>query len=619
TLQDSLLTIDTPLRLIEGANDIGQILIGGSSGQESRQFSDGGTANSAERFNAPNQFEFSDEVFYSRGPHALQFGVTFHRMQHNFARPSRKRGAHEFTSLRNFIRVNPRRFRAGFGDPTKAMRRNYFATFIQDDFKATRNLTLNLGFRYEFMTTPTEASGDRISNFRHQFVDGLFVLRTEPFVGSPYWENNSYLSLAPRVGFAWDPFSDGSMAVRGGFGIFYDQGVDEYRGFVNNVPFFDTIEIRRPTPFPFGFAGGSGRSRSSPDSIDFDLKVPTRVTWNFGIERQITENTGFAIRYVGSQSYHLSRRSPGNTSIPERCNSEIPSCLGRSDGTLFYPDEDADRRNPDLGGNRYVTTDSVSAYHSLQWDLSQRFSKNLQYKISYTFSRNIDDASNPNSALVEGHPDMTQNPEDRAADRALSAYDVRNNLAANFSYTLPGTNLTGATAWLGGWQLGGIVSMSSGIPITAQTSFNRSLDQSRSTSDRPNLRAGFSNNPIEGVTAGCEGVAAGQKLGTPNLYYDPCAFELPPAGFYGNVGRSTIIGPGFANVDFSVTKIFSITENTRIDFRAEFFNLFNRANFDLPDAAMFDEDTETPLSTAGQIRSTATTSRQIQFGLKFTF
>ena len=115
------------------------------------------------------------------------------------------------------------------------------------------------------------------------------------------------------------------------------------------------------------------------------------------------------------------------------------------------------------------------------------------------------------------------------------------------------------------------------------------------------------------------GVAAGQKLGTPNLYYDPCAFELPPAGFYGNVGRSTIIGPGFANVDFSVTKIFSITENTRIDFRAEFFNLFNRANFDLPDAAMFDEDTETPLSTAGQIRSTATTSRQIQFGLKFTF
>jgi hypothetical protein len=193
----------------------------------------------------------------------------------------------------------------------------------------------------------------------------------------------------------------------------------------------------------------------------------------------------------------------------------------------------------------------------------------------------------------------------------------------NLTYDLPWNDRRGmAGKLIGGWQLGTIATFSAGQAFTAAAGFNRSRDQQDRVADRPNLLPGADNNHTSGTTAGCgtgsQAIPSGQKLGTPERYFDPCVFALPEAGTYGNLGRNTVVGPGVATVDLSLTKITTLTERLKMDFRAEFFNLLNRANFGLPNAQVFGTN-EQPAGTAGRITSTTTTSRQIQFALKFAF
>ena len=184
-----------------------------------------------------------------------------------------------------------------------------------------------------------------------------------------------------------------------------------------------------------------------------------------------------------------------------------------------------------------------------------------------------------------------------------------------------------ASTLLGGWQLSGILSASTGPPFTVFTSgFNAPNRGEQSGSQRPDHVPGRSNNNIvSGTTAGCPGVAAGQKLGTPTRYFDPCAFVLPPPNFYGNLGRDTFIGPGFASLDVSVFKstYLHITEASRLEFRADFFNLANRANFAIPNGSsggqVLNPSNRQYIGSAGRITSTVGSSRQLQFGLKVVF
>src|SRR5262249_12632287 len=222
---------------------------------------------------------------------------------------------------------------------------------------------------------------------------------------------------------------------------------------------------------------------------------------------------------------------------------------------------------------------------------------------------------------------VPQDPDDWKADWGLSGIDIRNYFSLNYTYDLPfARNLTGATGkLLSGWQVNGILTLADGTPVGILTGFNRSRNGSSRTqiTDRPDLLPGFSKNPVKGVSKGCPGVLAGTRLGTPDLYFDPCAFGLPEAGFYGNLGRNTVIGPGLANFDFSVVKNIALTEMKSLQFRAEAFNLFNRANFNRPgpqqeSIKLFNPSGQRVVSAA-TIRSTLTDSRQIQFGLKFTF
>jgi hypothetical protein len=247
---------------------------------------------------------------------------------------------------------------------------------------------------------------------------------------------------------------------------------------------------------------------------------------------------------------------------------------------------------------------------------------------SYTYSKYLDNADGVFGRYIDVGGTVPQDPDDWSADKGLSSVDIRNNFSLNYTWDLPfARNLSGAAGKvLSGWQFNGIISLANGTPNSILTGFNRSRDLASGNQvvDRPDLLPDFvGKNLTEGVSAGCQGVPAGAQLGTPDRYFDTCAFALPEAGFYGNLGRNTLIGPGLANFDFAVVKNTSLTETKSLQFRAEFFNLFNRANFSRPGPPTSSIRTFSAsgarVASASVIQKTLTTSRQIQFGLKLTF
>ena len=526
----------------------------------------------------------------------MQVGFEWQPIQQNLNKPQSPYGVFQFGNVASLLTGKPTNFSApdpfGGGDGSKSYRQTYIAGFFQDDYKVRRNLTLNLGLRWEFLTPPTESHG-RIANYHVHVVNGISVMDTLPTVGSPFYASHK-TNFAPRFGFAWDVFGDGKTALRGGFGMFYDQIETEFKSItIANPPFFGILQVANP-PFPFGFSGGGGTNAlPAPQALDTALAVPVRLQYNLNVQRQITSNTAVTIGYVGSEAYHLTRRSDINAAVPQI----LPG------GVRFYP-ATAPRINPALASTTFYSTDANSSYQGLDIEVVQRIKQGLRYKVSFNYSKNIDTASATTSGLALGNTNATMLQDNQSLDRGLSAFDVRRNLVANLTYDLPWQNSANtAVRWIGGWQVGGIMTISDGMPFTALTGFNRSQNKANITSDRPDLKPGQSKNPV---------------LGGPDKYFDPTVFSLPAAGFYGNVGRDTMITPGFSAVDATLTKVFPVTERMKMDFRAEFFNLLNRANFGLPRNLIFNSN-GTIQGNAGRVNNTVSTSRQIQFGLKLLF
>jgi hypothetical protein len=582
------------LKFYSHADYVGQITF--SAGSSAAPLSSLGSGTPGNRRFVLNQFDTAYQMYHYRGSHSVQVGLQIQRVQNNTRYiPGDARGNFSFAGLAEFLAGRP----ASFGglapaanDVTKAYRRTYFSSFINDDYKVLPNLTFNLGLRYELFTAPVDAN-DRMSNYRRQ-VDsqGFLVLETKPIVGGPLFQENR-LGFAPRFGFAWDVSGDGRLAIRGGFGIFYDQ-IDADYNLISppNLPFVQSLSVNSP-PFPSGFSGAAGTAPvPEADVWDFGIQTPTRFLYSLSIQRQVTTNTVFNIAYVGSNSYHLTRNVEFNTRRPE---------IG-ADGTYFYPATNQ-RLNPALGRTRSVASDAVGNYHSLQFEFVQRLSRGFRHKTSYTFSKGIDDASTTAGSQAPSNPQAPQNSFLRSAERSLTAFHVAHNMAANFTYDFPWKNVSRFSGRLmSGWQVGSIVNVSSGNPFTILAGFNRSRDQSRYTPDRPNLKAGASN----------------LVQGGPDAYFDATAYELQLPGFHGNLGRNTLLGPGFVGVDLTLSKATPINERFNVDFRAEFFNLLNRANFGMPRNQIF-ASTGSILGTAGRIQDTSSTGRQIQFGLKLTF
>jgi hypothetical protein len=281
------------------------------------------------------------------------------------------------------------------------------------------------------------------------------------------------------------------------------------------------------------------------------------------------------------------------------------------------------RRNSAFNRIRQKTNDSNSHYNGLQMKLQRQFAAGPQFQVSYTFSKVMDQQGGLNNGdNGQRDPSTSLDPDDSAREWGRAAHDATHVFTSNFTYPLPFQFSSGAAnALLGGWEITGLSLLMSGQPLTPQLQLDFSRTGNSGAGDRPDLAAGGSLNPI---------------IGTAEQWYDPTAFTWPnplglpqpQPGFLGNVGRNTIIGPKIINFDMTLMKSFRFTETKSLQFRAEFFNIFNHANLGQPNLQpLLSEDLAADLranritynAAGGVIQETSTENREIQFGLKFIF
>ncbi|MBI4454975.1 MAG: TonB-dependent receptor [Acidobacteria bacterium] len=552
------------------------------------------------RFFTVNLFQWSDDVAYVLGDHSLKFGALAERIQYNMLGGQRFKGDYGFDTLEDFLIGRPRNFRITVpgSDGNRGMRLNLFGFYIQDDYQMRPGLTWNLGLRYEFITVPTEVNG-KVANL-HSHLDPQVT------VGDPFFENPSLKNFAPRIGFAWDPFGGGRTSVRGGYGIYYNQILYNYWNQAAHLqpPFVRIATIVRPR-FPDAFrdiVGGSGAGAlQSVETLQGKFGQTYLQQWNLSIQRELFPQAALSVGYVATRGAHL-----------PRIIDNVAYSAVRSDGRVFIPVENrGKRRNPNFGEIRQRTMDANSFYHGLVIDFKKRYQHGFNLQLSYTFSKAIDDASiniGASEATTETH--WTSLPEDPSFDRGLSLFHTSHDFTLNGSWELPfgpGKPFAGGAGsfvgkCVGGWSISSIVTFATGSPLTPTVGIDTLNNGSVGGGpNRADLVVGRDANPV---------------LGGPDRYFDPTAFALPETGVFGNLGRNTIIGPGFAGWDLSLVKSTPVSERSSVQFRAEFFNVFNRANFGTPSRALFREG-GARVGSAGRITSTDGTSRQIQLALKF--
>ena len=548
----------------------------------------------ATRLNLSNSFQYTAQFTLDRGRSSWKFGgeLTHHLL--NFTSSSFLSGAYTFTSLTNFLQNRPSRLNIRINNSPKLDRNIQMFVggfFLQNDLRLTPHFTLNLGVRYEPYSVPRETN--ELESMLKDPMDPAYT------VGSPVFRNPSWRNLGPRVGFAWDLTGDGRMALRGGGGVYHDVLMPLiYRNsFANAPPYSSVMQIDNPISFPNALDDLKLPGRPAlinPDGISYDVTQPRLYHANLQFEAQLSSTLVVNVGYVGSRGHNQVRLIDAHTVAPD----VLP------DGSKFVPVGRLGR-NPNFASSWWRVTDGQSYYHGLRAKVNKRLSDGMMFGVSYTLGKAVDDGSTDvGQTDFQSGVSMPQDPDDRGGHKGLANFDVRHNLTVHFSANLPGgESLSGiGRALIAGWQASGIVSLASGTPFSVALGFDNARIRSRNFSLRPNLSAGYSSNPV---------------LGGPEQYFDPMAFELPPAGTFGNLGRNTLIGPGVMVVDLSLVKQFHILGSRQLEFRAEMFNLLNRANFARPAYTIFDAAGR--VGDAGRITNTSTAARQIQLGLRFVF
>ena len=631
-----------------------------------------------------NVYTYSDDLYWTKGKHAFKFGTLIN----NFHIPENghfnNRGNVQFATLSNLAQ-GIYSYMTTLGGTLAPSQARYwgqktFGFYIQDDYRILPRLTLNLGFRWEFGTIPTELKGNNWQIRDLATADGNSP--TQGAVPSRLWSNNPSLkAFSPRIGFAWDPLGNGKIAIRGGAGIYYDIGNLGALLFNTSccqppLDFFSTInnsystvaamktaglpEFQIPLPTAYGSAPRTPSNRNgvvstlsgaaSPRNISYHWAQPTDYQWNLTIERELPGSQAVSAGYVGARAVHIIQLQEGNpTSIlgfvngrPYYCHpadnpTGPPTIDDQCPTTAGFPA----KSNPTYGIVNQNTAASETWYNALQLRWTKRFSHGLSGGIGYTWSKLLDYGSGHvgnEVAIGEG----ALFPQVRFLDKGLGGFDIASNFKGNFTYNIPAFTMPqGRIAnALNGWRIAGIISMQSGLPINPVIG-NRSLSNNPgaagSASDRPDLDPSFDRHKV--ITH------------NPSRWFDPTMFDLPLAGTLGNAPRNFLRGPDLKNVDFSInkdTRFPALGEQGIVQFRADFFNILNRPNFANPRTgagsnAVTIQSLNSPAaiqcgpnyavkscqfgssptlafnSIAGQITSTVTTSRQIQLSLKLIF
>ena len=612
-----------------------------------------------------NTFLYQDQISYNRGNHSISAGAELKRYRMNEFQNIWFSGQMRTSGLSRFFSARPSSITGPVPqsidplvppDVYRGYRQTFVGFYLQDDIKVLPNLTLNVGLRWEKMTDPSEVNG-KAGSVRDILRDTGFTL------GKVFEINADWKGFAPRFGFAWTPFGGGNTVVRAGWGVFTEWPLTYLYTLSSYIaPFADRVQIRNPVmprsaaePCPVcGVVSGDPAFASVRDPIinAFDWHPAYSYQWNFGLEQQLGQTFVAKVGYIGTRSLHLTGNNNSNPPVP----------VQDQDGRWYTP-ANAVPLNPNFGSFRYISNAGDGWYNALQLSMERRFSSGLGFRASFQWSRNLDTTGIGQQTADTPGSINNSNSYNIAADKGLASMDHRRNFTFNFNYELPlgagkafGNNLAGALDhMISGWQLNGVMRFRDGTPINISSSNRCSGNRvSSSGTDRPDLRPGASNNPV---------IEGKRDFRQNEPYFDATAFLAPPAcfssgstddpskrGYFGNLGRQTLIGPGLVGTDFSIFKNFRVGEGKSLQFRAEFFNILNRPNFRLEQSqsrvtsagrtfatdsagdVLIDPGTGRAVpggrypegrinSRAGRIRAlqAGTTMRQIQLALKFTF
>jgi hypothetical protein len=583
---------------------IGVVVVGGSTAPNSPSAITSAGTNAGDNLHAVrNLFTEEDQVSITHGNQLIELGVWFERLQANDELAQDQYGSASFASLTTFLQGTVSSFVVAPSVTPLGWRSLESAYYAQDVIKLRRNLEVRLAFRAE-STNGWNEQGGRASNYN--FTNG--VIDFTPTVGNSLLAvNNAKFLPEPRVGISWSPFGSHKTVVDAGFGI-YDALLDNlsYRadqnGPYNTVYTIKSKSLTFDTPITPGAPLPAG-ALISPSGVQPNLYTPTVESYSFKIEQQLSQTTSLSVGYVGSHGYHELLSIDANVPAPVFCpDSAVAACSSLPAGTEYIA-TGSPLANPAVANTTSWFSEGDSSYNALEVDLRRNFAHGLEFRGVYTYSKSEDDGDTVNTSISTSSPAFTANPLDPSADWSRSTFDATHSAVLNATWAIPlGHDSSGGFTnhLISNWALSSILTVQSGFPFTPQLGYNPSNDGDSRNPVRPNVNPSFTGPVI---------------LGTPNEYFNPAAFSAPVTGTYGDAGRDSLTGPGLTSLDFSVARKFAIKERFALQFRAEFFNILNHANFNEPNPVIY--TSATALSpTAGVISSTTTTSRQIQFGLK---
>jgi Carboxypeptidase regulatory-like domain/TonB dependent receptor len=612
-----------------------------------------------------NSLQVADDAFLTHRTHSIKFGFAFERMQYNvLERLSPNGRMSTYKTLPDFLNNIPKQLNAlaPGGSHEVGFRQSLFAGYLQDDWRLRSNLTVNLGLRYEMTTRPTDANrvpGYTVAGYTVAaagFQEIISLSNCTPGttacgpvgVDSPILTNPTTKNFEPRIGIEWDPFHSGKTVVRAGAGMF------------DVLPLAYMFGLNTSATAPFQIVGADKNATlgtGTPDpNVSFDpTKIRNRyidphphrayvMNWNFNIQRELPRNWTVLAGYVGSRSVHLSAAA-------DDINLVQPAVIS---GVVVFPSPGT-RVDPNWGGGagiRPVKFDGASSYNGFQSQVKHRLTQGVQGQASYTFGKCRDLSSAPVTGDTFLNSIAVPLLMLKSARLGACDFDIRHTFSGTVMWEIPSIKNSSAlvSAVTGGWELGTIVTATSGAPFTVTvgggndplgTGFNGDFSM-----DFANLVSGC--NPISGrkpflptdsyLNLNCftpPTAPDSLPIATPEAPFGcvPNTFSTPaPAGMQycsnvlGNSGRNRFHGPSLTTVDLSIfknTRIPAISETFNIQFRAEFFNVLNHTNFLSPgflntfgqnNSVIRIDGSVVPGDTA--LNQTSTTSRQIQLGLK---
>jgi len=557
----------------------------------------------------PSNYDFNwtsiqayEDLSLNRAKHSLKFGFGVERARDNILGISDPGGTFSFNSLSDFLTNVPFFLSAAIPSAIteRGFRQTILAAYIQDDWRWRPNVTVTLGLRYEMATVPTEVQG-KLTVLRH-------ITDATPHLGDPLFSNPTLRNFEPRVGLSWDPFGSGKTEISAGFGMF-DVLPLPYLIQTNELFSAPFYQLGSSTDLPAGSFPSAAFAVVAASSDTFRQAYfdphPRRnyvMQWNLMIQRELAKDLSAMVGYVGSRGVHQPFRV-------EDVDIVLPTPT--SQGYLWpSPAGSGTRLNQNAGRITAAFWTSDSYYDALEVQVKKKIGRG-SLAGSYTWGKSIDTSSG--SMVGDEYSNSISSPLffTPRLNRGLSDFNVAQNLEVNYTWEI-GTPkwASGSKGWvLGGWQIGGVFEASTGVPFTPGIGGDALGVKSTDPSiDVPNLIAG----------PGCGSLV---NPGNPVSYIKTQCFAVPnPITLRGNLGRNTLIGPGLVNFDFSLFKnnyIKRISDRFNAQFRAEFFNVLNHANFAPPlDNRNIFNATGSRVDSAGLITSTQTPSRQIQFAVK---